>query len=411
MNESDFDVRIKRLLAEAEEPVSPSVWKGVERSLDRGRRIVPLWVWRSVGVAAAAAAAVAVGVFLFRPQAEPTPVLAEQTAIPALTEQIAASEMIAEVQEPEITPVAAPAAASKPARKAAVIPQAVTAPAVMDTPAATDEPLVSDTPAVAETPVITETPVETHIASETQETQTAADESAEWARILSEEQPAARQGMDISVFGNLQDRFRSNASGRALRRAPASTTLAPTESGIYWENPEYRFSIPFTAGIGLRFRLTDRWSIGTGFQYTYMSRSFLGDYVELDDDGVIEYELKQTDIQNMQHWIGIPLNVYFDIVPKGRWNFYTFLGGSVEYLASNRHLVHTPGNDIRLKESGKGVQPSIGGGVGISFQISPSVGLYFDPSIRYYFDTKQPRSIRTIQPLRMDLEAGVRFTL
>ena len=113
----------------------------------------------------------------------------------------------------------------------------------------------------------------------------------------------------------------------------------------------------------------------------------------------------------MQHWVGVPLNVYFDILPKGRWNVHAFAGGAVEYLVNNHYLVHTDGNDIRLDKHGKGVQPSIGAGVGVELRLAPNFGLFFDPSIRYYFDTKQPRSIRTIQPLRMDLEAGVRFTL
>jgi hypothetical protein len=49
--------------------------------------------------------------------------------------------------------------------------------------------------------------------------------------------------------------------------------------------------------------------------------------------------------------------------------------------------------------------------VGVEFKFSPNVGIYFDPTIRYYFDCHQPRSLRTIQPLRMDFEAGLRFSL
>jgi hypothetical protein len=39
------------------------------------------------------------------------------------------------------------------------------------------------------------------------------------------------------------------------------------------------------------------------------------------------------------------------------------------------------------------------------------MGIYMDPNVRYYFESeRQPRSLRTIQPLRFDIEAGVRFT-
>ena len=47
----------------------------------------------------------------------------------------------------------------------------------------------------------------------------------------------------------------------------------------------------------------------------------------------------------------------------------------------------------------------------MEFRITPSLGIYLDPSVRYFFRTElQPRSLRTIQPLRFDLEAGLRFS-
>ena len=56
-------------------------------------------------------------------------------------------------------------------------------------------------------------------------------------------------------------------------------------------------------------------------------------------------------------------------------------------------------------------QFSAGAGLGVEFKITPVVGLYLDPSFRYFFATqKQPRSLRTVQPLRFDIEAGVRFS-
>ena len=53
----------------------------------------------------------------------------------------------------------------------------------------------------------------------------------------------------------------------------------------------------------------------------------------------------------------------------------------------------------------------VAGGLGVEFRISPRVGIYLDPNFRYYFNTQnQPRSLRTIQPLRFEMEAGVRFS-
>ena len=393
MNESSFDIQIKRILADAEESVSPAVWEGVAAGLDRRKRVVPLWVWRAAA-GIAVAASLAAGVFLFSPRPEVLPDLPEQIQqSPLLSQSMEEPSLPAPVKEQQErwVPQAAPKVTPDPAPKPAAAEQPVT-----------EEPLAEEPQDVAPS-----TEAETEIEAE----QAAPDETEQWRRILAEEPaPKERRPLEWTVSGDLQDRFRRNTTSRALSRR-VSTRPTPTETGVTWENPEYSFSIPFTAGVGVRIPLNERWSIGTGVQYTNMRRSFIGDYVEVDDDGVVDFGLTQTDIQNMQHWVGVPLNVYFDILPKGRWNVHAFAGGAVEYLVNNHYLVHTDGNDIRLDKRGKGVQPSIGAGVGVELRLAPNFGLFFDPSIRYYFDTKQPRSIRTIQPLRMDLEAGVRFTL
>ena len=48
----------------------------------------------------------------------------------------------------------------------------------------------------------------------------------------------------------------------------------------------------------------------------------------------------------------------------------------------------------------------------MEFIIARTFGIYVDPSLRYYFpDARQPRSIRTAQPLMFGLELGVRIHL
>ena len=64
MKEKEFDIAIREILQQAEEPVSPRVWEGVEAGLNR-RRIFPVWAWGFTAVAAAAA--IALVVFLQTP--------------------------------------------------------------------------------------------------------------------------------------------------------------------------------------------------------------------------------------------------------------------------------------------------------------------------------------------------------
>ena len=100
-----------------------------------------------------------------------------------------------------------------------------------------------------------------------------------------------------------------------------------------------------------------------------------------------------------------------EIIDNGRWRLHTFVGGTGEFLVDNDYLIHASPKDIHYHQRGNSIQWSAAGGLGVEFRLTPAVGLYVDPSIRYYFCAgNQPRSIRTIQPLRMEVEAGVRFS-
>jgi hypothetical protein len=66
---------------------------------------------------------------------------------------------------------------------------------------------------------------------------------------------------------------------------------------------------------------------------------------------------------------------------------------------------------INHHEAVKGVQLSANVGIGVEFILGKHVGIYLDPSLRYYFTGSQPKSIRTVQPLMLGFEAGVRFNL
>ena len=57
------------------------------------------------------------------------------------------------------------------------------------------------------------------------------------------------------------------------------------------------------------------------------------------------------------------------------------------------------------------MQLSANVGVGVEFMLGRHLGLYIDPSLRYYFNCDQPKSIRTVQPLMLGFELGLRARL
>lgn len=388
MNEKEFDIQVRNLLQSAEEPVSPQVWEGVAAGLDKRRRIVPVRFW-GYASALAAAAAVALVVFL-KPAA---PVVEPEHSNPSIFMSEASGETVPEVEEVlpmEETPVAV---APSPRRNPHLLAQASKEPAQESTP---EE--IRETPRETVPEAVPEAVPETV-------PETRKDDNALLNQLAFEEKTAAKapQAVSLSAFGNLQTSQRSGIHSQYRRYGAPSRDA---EVGIYNESPEVSFALPFSVGLGLQFNITPRWAVGTGIRYTSLQRTFMGDY---KGEG---FYLPQTDIDNHQHWLGVPVNVYYSFVNTHRWNVHVFAGGAAEWLLDNDFLIHNSPSDIHYHLRGSSPQWSAGVGLGVEFKITPFLGIYIDPSFRYFFATeRQPRSLRTIQPLRFDVEAGLRFNI
>ena len=400
MKENEFDIYVRNLMAGAEESVSPDVWKGVEAGLDRAarRRVVPVWLWR--GVAAAAVAAAAAAFVLLRPVQN----LSNQPTILQPVAQATDVTLPAETQpeEADVTPIQ-----KQVVRLQGRVAQVLEAPIVDDE---LEEKLKEfEEEAVIADPAADRKP--SSILPATQPEAFTSDEEA-FRQLAFEEHKTHRSGqLSMSILGNIQSNTRPEGPANKMRRSPGTFFMpAPTKPGISREGTEFSFGLPVSGGISLRYDFNPRWGIGTGVVYTNLSRSFLGDYHEVEN-GAFTKQLFDTDITNQQHFIGIPVNVFFNIVNTGNWNFHVRLDGMGEKLVDNHFLIHDSEGDIHLHQKTEGLQFSTGVGVGLEFKFSPNVGIYFDPTLRYYFNGNQPRSIRTIQPLRMDFEAGLRFSL
>ena len=398
MKENEFDIYVRNLVAGAEESVSPDVWKGVEAGLDRAarKRVVPVWLWRGAAVAAVAAAAAAF--VLLRPGQN----LSNQPTIQQPVAQATDVTLPAETQpeEGDVTPIQKQAA-----RLQSRVAQVLEVPVAPET----EEELPEEP---VEVEIAPERKPDSVIAPKENPNDSFASDDEALRQLAFEEHKTHRKGqLSMSVLGNIQSNTRPEGPASRVRRTPGMFTMpAPTTTGIYREGTEFSFGLPVSGGISFRYDFNPRWGIGTGVVYTNLSRSFLGDYHEVEN-GAFTKQLFDTDINNQQHYIGVPLNVFFNIVNTGNWNIHVRMDGMGEKLVDNHFLIHDSEGDIHLHQKAEGLQFSTGVGVGLEFKFSPNIGIYFDPTLRYYFDGNQPRSLRTIQPLRMDFEAGVRFSL
>ena len=390
MNE-EFDKYVRNLLQDAEEEVSPRVWEGVAAGLNRKARVVPVWRWAAVSVAAAAAVVAAFVVFHSNPtisyQETPSATAMAEPAAPAVVEE----QATVTVSEPVSVPQKAVAVKRSHSRREVVAPVSAL-PANEIQPAAVQP--AQPVRLVQKNPV--PTPERTALLD---------DHSLLNQLAYTEREKPSDKGFSLLAVGQFQDNLRGQVPSSAYS-TPYSAPPFGAGEGIYNEAPETNFRLPFSIGLGVRYNFTNRWAIGTGVRYTNLSRTFVADFVS--GEGIT---IPQTDIDNQQHWLGVPLNVYYDIVNRGRWRVHAFAGGAAEFLLGNDFQVHYSPKDIHYHRTEKATQWSVAGGLGVEFRITPRIGLYLDPNFRYYFNTEnQPRSLRTIQPLRFEMEAGVRFS-
>lgn len=184
-------------------------------------------------------------------------------------------------------------------------------------------------------------------------------------------------------------------------------SMAPPKTGIEEKSTESTYGLPLSVGAGVKIDLTPRWSIGTGVNYTLLTRRFYGTYTNVDENGSVTS--KGSDIRNSQQYIGIPVNAFYNIVNREHLNFYAYAGGTIEKCISDKYALM--GTTITHTEKAAGVQLSANAGIGVEFVLGKHLGLYLDPSLRYYFDCGQPKSIRTVQPLMLGFEMGLRVKL
>lgn len=371
------DQDIRDILYNAEEPVSPGVWSAVAAGLDAKKRIVPAWMWGAM--AFAAAAAVAVGVFLWRPNDI------------RLEEYSPASPLAAQLQNSLPGGIVMPTeVSSAPVRKAAA-PIALREEATLEAvPTATINPV----PLQKLSSRLAMPPQSSYVAK--------VDDNYRLNKLAWEEKPLPGRDISLTAAGN----FQASSKAPFLSRRGAAAPASPQE-GVYDPVPESdKPGFPFSVGLGVKWNFAPRWAVGTGINYTNISRSFTANYA---DDG---FMLSQVPVDNMQHWIGVPVNFYFDIVRSPRWRVHVLAGGEMDYLLANNFTVH--GNKpILWQKKDTSFQWSAGVGAGAEYMITPRLGIYLNPTVRYYFTLVSGADINglPVHPVRFMMEGGLRFSI
>lgn len=398
-NINDLDSGFKAILDQAQEPAPAHVWDRIEADLDKiaRRRVAVLW-FRRAAVGVAAAAALTFGVFFGHNGEED------------IVNPVAGGSAIAVVEQQE----------TQVQTEEAVISGTESAPSLLAMAHKVDpkkEFASEEIPATEASEVheasenIDSKPVTKNENRPAAPSKSRTENNAQTERfpdVWPEDEPQKNRIRTSLVLSGITG---TNSAQNSTRRNPMkrpAISAAPKKTGIKETSTNTIYGIPVSAGIGVRIGFTPKWSLGAGINYTLLTRKFYGTYTMVGNEGGILKDIS-SDIRNSQHYIGIPVNAYYNIVNQDNINFYTYAGGTVEKCISDKyHVVNT---EITHSEKAKGVQLSANVGLGVEFMLGKHLGLYIDPSLRYYFECGQPKSIRTAQPLMLGFEMGFRARL
>ena len=462
MSENDhsrFDLEIKALMDSAEEEVPQRVWESVCNRLDSiggvRKPLVPVWLRRTAAGVAVAAAVAAVS-FLVpwngRPSAE-----SGEDFVAVVPQENRDNVMLADVlsKVPETDEIGRMQVSSVGENVASVgenvasvgedvasVRENVDSGGTPDSPNQMPESVdqIPDSPERAlseQSEILSEPSSADQITAVPEDVSEAAALSSDSSVTVSDE-PAADSGISadesswidadqpegrgkIRAAINISGNAMTNTKSKGMAKSSSQSFSRPgyplfgTETVVpktITETGTSSYGIPVSFGVGAKLFIGRRWAVGAGLNYTIMTRSFKGIYIDPVTSSSVSLsgDFTESKIRNSISYIGIPLNAYFSIIRTGFVDFYVYAGGSAEKCVANVYKILTPA--ATYKENVKGFQFSVGAGLGVEFVVADVLGIYADPSVRYYFkDATQPKSIRTENPVSFGFEIGLRIRL
>lgn len=192
------------------------------------------------------------------------------------------------------------------------------------------------------------------------------------------------------------DRRVESAAGVIVYNQPEVTT-------------EYSHKMPVKIGASIRYDFNRFLGIESGLTY-----SFLSSDLKTGEEGAVSGWSKS--MQSI-HYLGIPLNLSFNIFSSRYFNAYVTAGGLMEKcvrgsLKTDEYLdgKYHGSSSTTLKQ--KGLQWSVNGAAGIQVNILPQLGLYMEPGVSHHFsNNSKVRTIYSDKPTDFSLSFGLRYTI
>lgn len=183
-------------------------------------------------------------------------------------------------------------------------------------------------------------------------------------------------------------------------------------SAIVYNQPEvqeeYSHKIPVKVGLTARYNITGRLGVETGLTYSVLASSV--------KTGNSETGNNWSSGSQTLHYLGIPLNLSFDILNSRYVNIYITGGGMMEKsisgnIKTDEYVDGKFARTLTAKISPKGLQWSVNAAAGVQANILPQLGVFVEPGVSHHFKNgSRVRSIYTDKPTDFSLGFGLRYS-
>lgn len=449
----DWTDTLKQKMAGYEERPSDELWAALSERAglqESRRKVIPVWFW-----GLSAAAALMAGIFVVtKVNDKSVNDLDGITADVAVSEPVDAAmpesvertlaEELAEVKSAEVMSLADVAVGRRQDATKVVVKQVVKVRKVKTALTAEAVPVesrvgagvVEDSAESAETSVSENKDVNT-VSSENRVAAVAEDVTAvnaeeyaamSWDEYLKEtpsEKARARRSGGFSagivaggaVGGNTSG---SKPTAMVMGANPLAAGVTKTDwidkdskaSAIVYNQPEvqeeYSHKIPVKVGLTARYNITGRLGVETGLTYSVLSSSV--------KTGNSETGNNWSSGSQTLHYLGIPLNISFDILNSRYVNIYVTGGGMMEKsisgsIKTDEYVDGKFARTLTAKISPKGLQWSVNAAAGVQANILPQLGFFVEPGVSHHFKNgSRVRSIYTDKPTDFSLGFGLRYS-
>ncbi|MBO5226253.1 MAG: porin family protein [Parabacteroides sp.] len=160
---------------------------------------------------------------------------------------------------------------------------------------------------------------------------------------------------------------------------------------------------PITFGIGVGYHLSERFSLLSGLNYTYLVS-------EWETNAIYKGKTKQK-----LHFLGIPLSLSYKITEWRQIQFYAAAGTMAEINVAGKQRVNILVDDVVIGNETNYIRMkkllwSVNTRIGASYPLHRFINIYAEAGINYYFDNGSDiETIRSEKPFNVNLQVGFRF--